>query len=133
MVDRAKACASSEASRLFTEHLTERLAEKNRLQLTKSREQFAVKVELVQHQEIPQTLPELAMSIHLEILDKRFDPPKVILQEVISYNTLLPHSLSENDFQNEHFRISPIGLAHAKLSREIATRIEDYVLLATKG
>src|SRR5262249_35782817 len=106
------------------------------LNLVNKNEQFAVNMKLLQHEELPQTPPELAMSVQLEILDARFSPSVVILQEVISINTLLEKPLNDTRliaFQDENFRISPLGLAHAKISREIAARIEDYVHLARKG
>jgi|GEM_PF-3270970 len=90
---------------------------------------YHIKMQLVELQESDTTPHDLTMSILLKILDTRNG--KVLLQEVLSVNTLLDEplgpstALSQN---NAEFRISPLGLGSAKLSRKIATRIEESIL-----
>lgn len=136
MKDGAETPYSSMAATALTQSIEERLQLKSPYHLTDDRGHFVVMTKLVQHSELPIKPVELAMSIHLEILDVRSDPPTVILQEVISARTLLGDALCNLPFpsrNDEQFRITPLGLSHAKLSREIATRIEDYIELARKG
>lgn len=134
--DRAQSGASAKAASALGDAVKARLVEKGHLALTSRNEQFVVNMKLVQHEQILQTPPELSMSVQLEILDMRASPTQVILQEVISINTLLEKPLIDTrliSLEDESFRISPLGLAHAKLSREVAARIEDYIALARKG
>ena len=133
MEDLAKTPLSSHAATAFTKAIFERLHNKNRLHITESKaqgRQFLVTMQLVRHQEIAQDPNELAMNVLVKILDTRGEKPQVILQEELSLSTLFEKPLTS--WNDEAFRISPMGLAHAKLSREIASRIEDYILLATK-
>ena len=130
MEDLAKTPLSSHAAKAFTKAVFERLHHKNRLHLTRSKaqgRQFLVTMQLVRHQEISQEPNELAISILLKILDTRTEKPQVVLQEDLSLTTLFEKPLTS--WNDEAFRISPMGLAHSKLSREIASRIEDYILL----
>ncbi|NGX37510.1 MAG: hypothetical protein K1000chlam2_00666 [Chlamydiae bacterium] len=134
MEDLAKTPLSSHAAEAFTKAVFERLQHKNRLHLAQSKaqgRQFLVTMQLVRHQEISQDPNELAISVLLKILDTRTEKPHVVLQEELSLNT--PFEKPLTSWNDESFRISPMGLAHAKLSREIASRIEDYILLTNRG
>ncbi|NGX40063.1 MAG: hypothetical protein KR126chlam1_01403 [Chlamydiae bacterium] len=131
---------SARVTRAFTESLINRLQQKKRISFTQnandSSSLFSVAIQLVQHHEMGMDPIELTMSIHLKILDNRTGTPTVLLQEVLQHTTLLKEPLSKGEilsWKEESFRISSLGLAYAKLSREIALRIEDYILLATKG
>ena len=44
--------------------------------------------------------------------------------------TLIPTDYSVQSWGTEGFRKSPMGIAHAQLIQEIASRITDYILLA---
>ncbi len=123
----------------LTHFVTHRLTQKNQLAISSSKsssEQFIVTMQLLQHDEAMHNSSELTISVHLKIVDVRTEKPQVVFQEVIDHNTLLEGALPSEDalnWQDPSFRVSPIGLAHAKVSREVATRIEDYIKLATKG
>ncbi len=139
MEDCTETNLSTEIASALSQAVVERIEQKNPFNLATSRtqaRQFLVTMQLIQHQESVLNPSELTVSVHLKILDLRSDKPKVILQEVLNHNTLLEMPLRSTDlvsWSNEAFRVSPMGLIHSKLSREIATRIEDYITLATKG
>lgn len=136
MEDLANTVQSKRATTAFTQSILGKLSERNRLSLTNNKQQFLVNLKLIQHEELLQTPPELSVSIQLEILDVRTAASLVVLNEVISYSTLLDTPLNDLgpiSWEKTTFRTSPLGLAYAKLSREIASRIEDYILLAGKG
>jgi len=108
-------------------------------------EDFVVFMELIEHREklreskiqaAPETLPaELDLSLRLRIVDLRGQKPKVILQEILQDSHFIPRQFTSYNFQqspwnSEDFTLSPIGIAHALLIKELCARIEDYVLLA---
>jgi hypothetical protein len=111
-------------------------------------DQFVVFLELVEHEEIPKqsrkrpTDPQncsadLNMNMRIRVLDLRENEPKVILQEFVRDSHFIPRPFTQaNFFQvawgDECFNISPLGLAHANFTKEIASRIEDYILIASK-
>lgn len=133
IVNRDEGPLGNETAAIITFSVIERLTQKNRMMMEDRYPQFAVKMQLVEC-ETPSFDPsKLSMCLHLEILDLRTEKSKVILQEVLSSTTLIPQGQLEVDWNSPAFRMSPLGLAHRKLSREIATRIEDYILLAQKG
>ena len=128
----AKACTT------LTEALVERLQKKNKIpfSIESDKEPYKIIVQLVQHHEMGVSPAELTISVHLKILDISKENPEVLLQEVLKHTTLLKEPLSTGQilsWKEESFRVCPLGLAYAKLSREIAARLEDYILLATKG
>ena len=127
--DEACTFSSLKIAELFTNVVTNLLEEKGHFSLKKDTGQFLVQMQLIEMQENNEAPSDLAMSILLKILDTRSD--KVLLQEVLSVNTLLEKPLNPNAMlsqNSEEFRISPIGLAHTKLSRKIAMCIEEYIL-----
>ncbi len=136
--DEATTLTSLTVAESFTNAIFDRLEQKGHFQLEKEkkfRHQFLVEMQLIECDEIETAPPELAMSMHLKILELKGDKPKVILQEILGVNTLLekplcPHSAMSQ--KSEEFRISPMGLAQAKLTRVIADRIEDYILYHEK-
>lgn len=135
---------------------TKRLAEKNNpfsadiswVKNTFQGDEFVVFLELVEHEELFDKNPrkpsapkdcnaELNMTMRLRVFDLREETPKVILQELVQNNHFIPRQFtSENFYQvawgDESYSISPVGLAHAKFSKEIAARIENYVLMSAK-
>lgn len=137
-IDEASSFSSSTVAESFTTAVFDRLEQKGHFLLEKEKkfgQQFLVQMQLLECEEIESTPSELAISIHLKILDVKGDKPKIILQEILGINTLLekplcPHTAMSP--KSEEFRISPMGLAHAKLTREIASRIEDYILHCEK-
>jgi len=139
MEDQTDSPLAEEASNAFTQAIIQRLEQKKQLEIISSKKQkgqFLVTMQLVKHSPSQQNPSELITSIHLKILDRRFDTPRVILQEVISQSTFLDEPLHREQtlsWDDASFRVSPLGLTYAKISREIAMRIKDYIGLATKG
>lgn len=106
---------------------------------------FVVFLELIQHEEAPlyatteheeESSPaEFNMTARIRIVDLRDNDPRVILQEMIEDTHYIPTPFTKYRFvqipwQQKGFEISPLGLAHQKMTREISSRIEDYILLA---
>ncbi len=116
-----------------------RLQQKNKIYIAPSEKgprQFEVSLKLIQQNETIQSPNEITLGIHLHIEDLREEQPRTILQEVLSARGFLEKpfaDLSKDDLLGEKFSVSPLGLTHAKIARDIATRIEDYILLALKG
>jgi hypothetical protein len=112
-------------------------------------EEFVVFLELIEHDEVlnqsrskpvdPATCSaELKMGVRLRVLDLRGATPRVVLQEIVrSAHALHPQFTRVNFYQvswkDQSFHDSPLGIAHAKLIRELAERIEDYILIAVNG
>ncbi|MEM8727661.1 MAG: CT253 family lipoprotein [Chlamydiota bacterium] len=108
--------------------------------------EYVVFTELVEHEIRPKeragNLPtkitpssELAMTMRIRVFDLRGTYPAIILQEFIRQNHLIPKPINLTDPDPDHWKkitygLSPIGLAHAQLSREAVKRIEDYILLS---
>lgn len=98
--------------------------------------EFYVSLQLMDTQQLGAGPTEVSLSVLLSIYDLRGKEPQVLLQEVINHTTLLKGPITSNQrigWEEEGFRVSPLGLSLAKLSREIATRLEDCIMLSTKG
>jgi hypothetical protein len=109
-----------------------------------NQEEFVIFLELVEHEEVPvpsetihaKDLPaELNISVRVRVLDLRSGSPRIVLQELIHDSHHIPRPFNRYNFYQtiwgkEGFSISPLGLAHAQMTKEIATRLEDYILLA---
>lgn len=109
------------------------------------KEDFVVFLELLEHDEAlndfqktaaPETCSaQLNISIRIRIVDLRQDEPRITLQEIIHDSHFVPRQFTHYNFHqapwgSEEFSISPVGIAHAQLVKEITTRIEDYIFLA---
>ncbi len=109
-------------------------------------EEFAIFTELIEHDIHPKKLKnnfldkitppwELSLTMRIRIFDLRSKTPQVILQELIHQNHLIP---KPKDLLKKHpdtwkkitFGVTPLGLAHLQFSKEVAKRIEDYILLS---
>jgi len=110
-----------------------------------SENDFVVFLELVDHQEnsirgqrksSPRDCPaELNMSMRIRVIDIRESEPKIVLQELIQDSHHIPKQFTRYNFNQvawgeTSYSISPLGLAHAQLSKEIANRITEYILIA---
>ncbi|MBP9840875.1 MAG: hypothetical protein KBC64_00440 [Simkaniaceae bacterium] len=78
---------------------------------------------------------ELDMTIRLRIFDLRGDSPEIILQEIIRQTHLIPkqEAITDQDpgkWKHKTYAVSPLGFSHYQLSKEMVSRIEDYILLA---
>jgi hypothetical protein len=109
-------------------------------------EEFVVFLELVEHEEVlKQNLKkvadpsvcaaELRMSMRVRVIDVRGKEPRIVLQELVHDNHAIHPQFNQANFyqvawKDQSFSISPMGLAHAKFTKEIAKRIDDYILFA---
>ncbi|HSW86015.1 MAG TPA: CT253 family lipoprotein [Rhabdochlamydiaceae bacterium] len=108
-------------------------------------DEFVVFVELIEHDELPingqkSSFPkecsyELNMTARIRVVDLRTEQPQIVLQELIHDTHFIPKRFSRFNFEQvswgeDHYNISPLGIAHGALSKEIAKRVEDYILLS---
>ena len=107
-------------------------------------EEFVAFLELVEHEFAPvkakgvtpqEASSNLNMGVRLRVIDLRAETPKIVLQEMIRDSYFVPKTLIPTDYSvavwgTDHFQKSPMGIAHAQLMQEIASRITDYILLA---
>lgn len=108
-------------------------------------EEFVVFVELIEHEEIPvasqkvsspkDSAYDLNMTARIRVVDIRNDQPRIVLQELVHDTHFIPKRFSRYNYDQvvwggENYHLSPLGIAHGALSKEIAKRIEDYILLA---
>ena len=111
-------------------------------------DQFVVFLELVEHEEvykqdrkktadISECSADLNMSMRVRVFDLRGTEPKIVLQEMVHDSHFIPRQFTQTNFYqvpwgHESFSISPIGLAHAEFTKEIASRLEDYIVMSAK-
>lgn len=106
-------------------------------------DEFVVFMEILSHDQVainakdphsPQEAPaELTISMRLRVIDLRGEEPAIALQEILHNSHYLPKQFTSSHFEQvewgkDAYAISPLGLAHAGLSKEIASRVEDYIL-----
>ncbi len=108
--------------------------------------EYVVFAELVEHDIHPKELKgnfldkitpssELTITMRVRVFDLRGTKPEVILQEFVHQNHVIPKpsNISEPNpdrWKRITFTVSPLGLAHAQLSKEVVKRVEDYILLS---
>ncbi|MBS0627014.1 MAG: hypothetical protein JSS09_02260 [Verrucomicrobia bacterium] len=110
-----------------------------------SEEDFVVFLELLEHREVPKetTKPtppsmlaaDLKMGLRIRIIDNRGETPKITLQEILQDSHFIPRQFNQYNFDQcswdtEEFSLSPVGIAHSQLIKELKDRIESYILLA---
>jgi hypothetical protein len=110
-------------------------------------EDFVIFIEFMEHQEqirenentnSPESLSaDLILALRLRIVDVRKEQPMVILQEIIQDSHFIPRQFTRHNFQqapwnSEEFSITPTGIAHALLIKELSSRIEDYIFLSKR-
>lgn len=108
-------------------------------------EDFVVFLELLEHREIPKetskpTPPamlaaDLKVGLRIRIIDNRGETPKVTLQEILQDSHFIPRQFNQYNFDQcswdtEEFGLSPVGIAHSQLIKEVKDRIESYILLS---
>lgn len=104
---------------------------------------FAIFLELVEHDYSPSMKSKdnepsgeyLNMGVRVRVVDLRSEAPKIVLQEVIRDHYYIPKTLFPPNYQLiswgcEEYKKTPMGIAHSRLSKEVAARITDYLLLA---
>jgi hypothetical protein len=112
------------------------------------KEQFVAFLELVEHEEVLDqnrkklTDPEncnanLNIKMRVRVFDLRGNEPKVILQEMAQVSHFIPRQFTKENFYQaswgtEAFNISPTGTAHAKFVKDLAKRIDDYILISSQ-
>lgn len=97
---------------------------------------FLVQMQLVDFQATEQIPCEFLMSLHLKIYDQHNEKSKLILQEVFTTTTLLEEPLTPLSGQmlsSNKFQITPLGLAQAKLCREISNKIQECIASQMRG
>ncbi len=111
--------------------------------------EFVILVELIDHQKIPYKRQSirpvypadgkidhvLSMKARIKVLDIREEKPKLVLQEILKSNHLIPEQIAsitpeERPWGSKTYYFSPIGIAHRRLERDIAARLEDYIMIA---
>jgi len=73
-----------------------------------------------------------SIAMRVRILDIRGNEPKVVLQEVIDHDHIIPHHYAGCDYEQMSwgtaaFEQTPMGIAHAKIIRELITHAEGYI------
>lgn len=91
------------------------------------------------HKDIPdaECPAELYLSARVRIFDLRGAVPKLVLSEEVNHSENIPKEFNPLNRtlitpDQENFHSTPHGIAQDSFAREIAERIEDYVLLAQK-
>lgn len=104
--------------------------------------EFVIFTELLKHQEVPliptqaQDSPaELTLEVRVVVVDVRDKTPKIVLQEMVEQSHHIPRQFTKAHsnqvpWGDDAFDVSPLGIAHDQLCKELATRIEDYILIA---
>jgi hypothetical protein len=104
--------------------------------------EFVAFMELLEHKEmslyptvdIQDSPAELNLTVRIRVFDTRGQTPQVVLQEIVQQSHHIPRPFTKVNFNqvpwgDEAFEISPLGIAHEALTKEVASRIEDYILL----
>jgi len=112
-------------------------------------DEYVVFMELIEHEELylndrkkpvntKDCAAELNLGMRIRVIDLRGENPKVVLQELVRDSQFLPKQFTSTNFYQipwgkENFTTTPLGLAHVEFTKDIASRIEDYILLADKN
>jgi hypothetical protein len=106
-------------------------------------QEFAVFLELAEHELVPvekgaaglDTSNNLNIGIRVRVLDLRGASPKVVLQEMVRESYYIPKTLFPVDYNSvtwgsSDYQKSSMGIAHAQIAQEVASRVSEYILLA---
>jgi hypothetical protein len=85
--------------------------------------------------DVQESSAELIVSVRVLVVDVREKTPKVVLQEIVEQSNHVPKQFTKANFNqvpwgDEAFAVSPLGIAHDQLCKEIAARVEDYILIS---
>lgn len=77
----------------------------------------------------------LKITMRLSIYDLRGSTPKQVLSEIVHSNHMISKEGAETDYhkvlwQTDAYKTSPYGLAHSRLSKEVADRMAQYITVA---
>lgn len=106
--------------------------------------EFVTVMELIEHKIVPyesgkitpiypihnrQCESVLMMKMRVRIIDVRGDTPRIVLQEIVQSNHMLPRDQNNLDytsycFGKEPYNRTPIALSHQRLAYDLARRIE---------
>ncbi len=106
---------------------------------------FLIALELLQHEIVPFSSEKISpcfpaqglrcssmlqMNLRLRIIDLTCEVPKVILQEVLSSNLIIPKEGENLDYEKHRwgtdtFSSTPLGQAHHRMICDLAARIEN--------
>lgn len=108
--------------------------------------EYVVVAELLEHDDVPYRkqqirpiyphdglVPEvLMMLVRLRVVDVRGDKPRVVLSQLVHSNHMMPKrrkdvDYSEQGYGSKIYRSTPIGMAHTRLERDLATQVEQYI------
>lgn len=106
--------------------------------------EFVVLIEMLNHDLIPigKNIPNslqkscnLEMTARIRVVDVRFEKPTIVLQEVVSETFFLSKNQIPPNYQlvtwgTKDFPHTPLGVAHLQISKQIAERLNEYILLA---
>lgn len=111
--------------------------------------EFAVLMELLDHKEEAyhsQTLRPvypvygevasvLKMSMRIKVFDLRYGEPRAILQEIVHSNHMISKEGANADYhkvtwKTDSYKLSPYGLAHARIERDVSERLQHYIIIA---
>jgi hypothetical protein len=112
-------------------------------------QEFVVFMELMTHEEVPLSVKnaaassnegpsEIQIKMRLRVIDLRHEQAEIVLQEILTNSHAIPKPFTRFESRqvpwgSENYNISPLGMAHAELTKEIATHLEDYILLSVHG
>lgn len=112
-------------------------------------DEFVAFLELVEHQEVlrkdsskktdpNQCSADFNMSMRIRVFDLRGKEVKVILQELVHSTHFIPRQYTQRNspilsWKEEGFHTSALGLAHGGMIKEVASRLEDYIVIHTKS
>ncbi len=79
---------------------------------------------------------ELEIDIHLSVYDLREEFPHCIVEKIITSKNYIPKHFAAKelvrDRKEEGYELSPYGLAHTQIAKDVASHIEDAVLFAKR-
>jgi hypothetical protein len=106
---------------------------------------FVAFMEILEHDELPThhitsssgSDTKLEIAIKVRVFDNRGSSPKIILQEIDRSTHHLARQFNKTNFYqvpwgDEAFDISPLGMIHMKVTKKLAARIEEYIMLSSK-
>lgn len=139
------------SSRLSTKLHSEDLVAITRSDLKEFRpeNEYVVFMELIEHQELRSDVLEvqatdpslqnekdiLSVRVRVRVYDLRMDEPKVILQEILHAQYYIPKVERDLDYHKvvwggDSYSASVYGRAHAKLEKDLAHQIENYICIS---
>lgn len=99
--------------------------------------EFVVVAELLEERTEKGPTPQadlLFLTMRLRVLDVRDGKPKLVLQELLQHENMVPPSFvakeSKVHWSAPDYIRTPIGMAHQRMVREAVNHIEKYVLEA---